>query len=59
MMKMAVYVETNRPIKVDQIASAEKAEEIKEKNDEALEEAFDFDDFFGFVSENGLILSEE
>ena len=55
----AVYIETNKSVKVDQISSEAKAQEIKEKNDEALEEgAFDFNDFFGFVSENGLIISE-
>ena len=57
----AVYVETNKPIKVDQINDKDKAAELKRKNDEALEESteFDFEDFFSFVNENGLILNEE
>jgi len=55
----AVYVETNRPVKVEKVDKS-KAEELKEKNDDAFDEsAFDFEDFFGFVSENGLILTED
>jgi hypothetical protein len=63
----AVYVETNKPLKVEEITDKDKAAKIKEKNDNAfkentlLEEAegeipFDLDHFFSFVNENGLII---
>lgn len=64
----AVYVETNKPIKVEEITDKNKAEEIKEKNDKALDESyalledmegevpFDINSFFNFVNETGLII---
>lgn len=63
----AVYVETNRPLKVEEITNKKKADEIKEKNDEALAEAvileevegeipFDIDHFSNFITESGLII---
>ena len=76
----AVYVETNKPIKVEQVTKAtlgdlikkitEKPEKEKISNESACIEVedymtecaedrdFDFDDFFGFVTENGLKLSK-
>ena len=55
----AVYVETSKPIDVDELDTEDDAKEVKKNNDEALEEsAFNFDDFFSFVTENGLTLSE-
>ena len=64
----AVYVETNKPIKVEEITDKNKAAEIKEKNDKALEEScvlleevegeipFDIDHFSNFINESGLII---
>jgi hypothetical protein len=63
----AVYIETNKPIKVEEITDRDKAAEIKEKNDNAFKEEalleevegeipFDTDHFFSFISENGLII---
>lgn len=52
----AVYIETDKPIKVDEVNDNK---EIKEKNDKALkEQEFDLDNFLDFVTENGLILDE-
>ena len=51
----AVYVETNKPIKVEEVDRFKP-----EKDDEKIDEsAFDIDDFLGFVTENGLILIDE
>lgn len=62
----AVYIETNKPIPVEEITDSKKAEDAKEKNDNAFKEEalledeteFNFDHFFEFVTENGLILEE-
>ena len=54
----AVYVETNKPIPVQEI-DPKTAEILKSKNDNLNEEAFDFDHFFGFITEHGLLLAEE
>ena len=64
----AVYVETNKPLKVEEITDKEKADEVKEKNDNAfkeealleeVEEEIPFDNFLNFVNETGLILEIE
>lgn len=52
----AVYVESNKPIKVEEIDP--KTAKILSNNYESIDESFDFDKFFGFVTENGLILAE-
>lgn len=66
----AVYVETNKPIPVDEIDNRKEVDEIKEKEKKLDEKEsssssknesteIDFDNFFNFVTENGLILDEE
>lgn len=64
----AVYIETNKPIPVEEInkQDVEKAKEQVQKEKEENKEQvnsesaeFDFDNFFNFVTENGLILNEE
>ena len=63
----AVYIETNKPLKVEEITDKSKAAEIKKRNDASfkedtlLEEAegeiqFDVDHFFSFINESGLII---
>lgn len=60
----AVYVETNTPIPVEQIEETSTIKKIidkvkpKNKEEENIEESseFDFEHFYQFVSENGLII---
>lgn len=63
----AVYVETNNPIKVEQITDRDRADKIKKRNDNAFKEEalleevegeipFNVDHFLNFVNENGLVL---
>ena len=52
----AVYVETNKPIKVEEVDRSKPAKDDDKKLEES---AFDVDHFLDFVSENGLILIEE
>lgn len=61
----AVYVETNKPIKVEEVTTStiEKIKNAiiggpKEENNESIEESFNIDHFLSFVTENGLILEE-
>ena len=68
----AVYVETNKPIKVEKVTSqglgdiikklTQKPETERITNESIIEceedRDFNFDDFFGFVTENGIIIAE-
>ena len=56
----AIYVETNKPIAVEEITKndieKEKEESPENKNESTK---IDFEDFYKFVSENGLILDQD
>lgn len=53
----AVYVETTTPIPVEEITDMSAAElKALDKDEEKVEESFDVDGFFDFVSESGLII---
>ena len=67
----AVYVESNTPIPVEEITESNKdkilsmiglgnknkdSEKTDDKNTESVKEEFDFEDFYTFVTENGLEL---
>lgn len=59
----AVYVETTTPIPVEELTKENKdkllgksSKEDNKKEEQQIEEGFDFDNFFKFVTENGLQL---
>ncbi len=52
----AVYVETNKPIPVEELTANKAKDIIKDEKEETTNEAFDFDHFLNFVNESGLEL---
>ena len=49
----AVYIEINKPVPVEELRKNDK-----EEQKDTVEESFDFEDFYKFVSENGLLIEE-
>lgn len=58
----AVYIETNKPVPVEELDPANIEDSVNENAiifEESEGEPIDFDEFFKFVTENGIILDDE
>ena len=49
----AVYIEINKPVPVEELRKNDK-----EEQKDVVEESFNFEDFYNFISENGLMIEE-
>lgn len=55
----AVYVESNKPIKVEELTSAKAKKMVEDENIKTESTEIDFDNFYNFVTENGFIIANE
>lgn len=53
----AVYIETNKPVPVEELTNQNKESIINKIIPN--HESFDFEDFYQFVTENGLIIADD